>query len=119
MIRSDRWGMPRPRGRGLLVQRMLYRHNLKVDCGGAVTGAAMALRNGICAAAFTPFDFDQALRNKMFALVLAPLKSPAFSENRATAHACQSQCMRPLSSLTGAAQVDGRQGGELRKRNRL
>jgi len=43
----------------------------------------------------------------------------SISENRATAHACQSQCMRSLSSLTGAAQVDGDQGGELRKRNRL
>jgi hypothetical protein len=59
------------------------------------------------------------LRSKMFAPALAPLKSPAFSENRAATHACQSQCVRSLSSLTGAAQVDGRQGGELRKRNRL
>src|ERR1700676_5815281 len=94
--------MPRPRGRGLLVQRMLYRHNLKVDCGGAVTGAAMALRNGIRAAALAPFDIDRALRNKMF----APAKSPAFRKTR-TARACRSQCMRSLSSLTGAAQVDG------------
>jgi hypothetical protein len=38
---------------------MPNRDNLKVDCGGAVTDAALALRNAIRAVALTYFDLAQ------------------------------------------------------------
>jgi hypothetical protein len=59
MTRSDRCGTLRPDARGLLLQRMLNSDNLKGDCGGAVTAAAMALRNSIRAVALTLFDIAQ------------------------------------------------------------